>query len=445
MAAVPDVGGRIFADSVITLAIRVGNIVVAAAIGIFVSRALGPEGRALYQIPAIMAALATASFSGLAIATCYSMLNEKRGRGALRTAFLAGGVFVAGGIAAVAVLGVLLHAQWAIGFAAISLPLAAIVNIATGYWYGVANVRYATFLGFAVTAAVGVAIAAGFIVFGRSAQHAIVMWLTGTGAVTLFVLIAMTRHARHLPNDRVPLGPFLAYALKVGLTNLVSLLNYRVDVYIVAILLPPTALGLYTVAVTAAEALNTVAQVAPSVTLPYITALDHRQAAELTARCARVNIALTALMATATWYAAPYLIVGLYGTAFSDAAPALRSLLGGSIALAAGSVVSSYFTLNRGQPYICLTLSVVMAVEGGVLTLVLVPVYGIVGAGLATTISYITGFCLATVVFVATGGGSALTLAVIRPSDIRTIVQQLQRYQLRRGTIVQNEPTDITA
>ncbi len=429
--ALGGLGQRVVADSFVTLATRIGNILLAAALGILVSRALGPSGRAIYQIPSIIAGLVTAGLGGLTTATCYAMLNEHRGRGAVRAGLISSLIFVGGGLLVVVFAGYIMHAPWAIAPAAIALPSAALVNVAIGYWYGMSNVRYANLLIFAATFAVAVAMVIGFIALGPTPEHAIAMWLSGSTAIAIVAGAAMMVHSRRLPDDRVALWPFLVYASKIALISVISILNYRVDVYIVAILLPPAELGLYTVAVTAAESLTAVTQIGASVTLPYIAALSRREAAELTGRCSRISVALALIMAACVWIVAPYLIVALYGPAFRDAVPPLRALLGGPIALAGASVISSFFTLNRGQTRVPFAISLIMALSAALLTLLLVPGFGLVGAGVATTLSYTLGLIIVSIVFSAAGDGNLWTLVLLRPSDVRSVLRHIRPYVLR--------------
>jgi O-antigen/teichoic acid export membrane protein len=214
------------------------------------------------------------------------------------------------------------------------------------------------------------------------------MWLAANALVGILGFAVMAWSSRALPFEKVPTWPFLAYSLRVGATGLVSMLNYRIDLYIVAALTTHRDLGFYSTAISAAETLLVASQVASIVTLPHIGSLSQEEAASLTARCVRNNFIFVGLLGIAAAIVAPYAVEILYGQAFLPAVTPLRILVFGVVPWSAASMISSYYTINGRNPQVALVTTASAAAACAAISLVLVPKMGITGAAIATTVTY---------------------------------------------------------
>ncbi len=213
----------------------------------------------------------------------------------------------------------------------------------------------------------------------------------------------------------------MRFGIKVGLVNLVSLLNYRADLYIVALLATTADLGMYTVAIAAAESLLVPTQVAALVTSPHIGSLDKNAAARLAARCIRVNLLIALAVCGLLFIVATPLVHLLYGAAFLPVVPALRILLLGVLALSLGSPMATYFTLKMGRPEVPLRLAGTSAVICIAVAIVLLPQFGIVGAAIGSSTAYIIGQAAAFWYFTRTTGLDFASMIVPDPRGHRGI------------------------
>lgn len=379
---------QLLADGVQVLIARGLSAAGAAAVSILISRALGPAGRGTYVVPGIMAAFVATLFAGLSTAIASSMLKEGAGKGALRAAFLAAIPLVAGGMIVTTLMTLGMHEIWAAPFAAAVLPFMALSAIVNGYGYGTKNVRAVAFFAVAAPVATMALIAAGIFLRGASAAVAIPMWLAANALVAVAGFSVVLWTARGLPKQHVAAWPFLVYAVRVGATGLVSMLNYRINVYIVAALTSHTDLGFYTTAVSAAETLLLISQVAAMVTVPHIGSLSGDEAAYLTARCVRNNMVVVGVCSIGVALIAQVLVSVLYGPAFLPAVAPLRILLIGMVPWSAASMISSYFTLNGRRPQVALATAAGSALASAAISFTLVPRLGITGAAIATTVTY---------------------------------------------------------
>lgn len=383
---------RVLYDGLFTFGMRIVNIVCAMGVGILTARVLGPTGKGLYALPSVEAGLIVSGFAGLSSALTYFLLHHKTGPGILRPALIAGALFVIAGAVAIVPLAFFSGQHWAALPAILSLPAGAATCLATGYAIGVKRVRYATALGTAVTVGTLALMLCGFFLISRTPGVAIVAWIAGNAVIAVVAVAAMAIHARKLEGDDVPtLGRFTKFSIKVGLVQLVSLLNYRADLYLVAIMTTPAALGVYTVAVSAAESLLLPTQVAALVTSPHIGSFEREPAAALAARCVRNNLLVALVVCAAIFVCCPPIVKLLYGPAFMPVVPALRILLAGVFALSLASPISSYFTLKLGRPEVPLLLAAGAAVICIAVTVALLPRLGIIGAATGSTVAYIVG------------------------------------------------------
>ncbi|MGH7683165.1 MAG: polysaccharide biosynthesis C-terminal domain-containing protein, partial [Vulcanimicrobiaceae bacterium] len=231
-------------------------------------------------------------------------------------------------------------------------------------------------------------LAAGLFWWGFSPRIAVPMWFAANALVALAGLAVVLWNARRLPAKHVATWPFLNYAVRVGAAGIVAMLNYRVDLYIVAAMTPHRDLGFYTTAVSAAETLLVAAQVGAMVTVPQIGSLSESEAAELAACCVRNNLVFVGLCGIVAAIIAPYAVSLLYGSAFLPTVTPLRILLFGVVPWSAASMISSYYTLNVRRPQIAFVTAGASAMACAVLSVVLVPRLGITGAAIATTATY---------------------------------------------------------
>lgn len=379
-------------DAIYTLALRAANMAAALLLGILTARLLGPAGKGLYALPMVQAGLVGTAFVGLSSATAYALLNQRAGRGAVRTATLAAIGFVVAGALVIGAIALVTHTLWPAPAAIASLPGLAAASVVTGYVTGIKRIRYATTITVATTVGTLLLMAAGLFALGRTPGIAIAVWLVATTVAGAVAYAAMLLHACGLEESRhVPLRGFLGLSLKAGATGLVTLLNYRADLYIVAVLLPPAALGLYTVAVSAAESLLVPTQVSSLVASPHIGGLENDQAARLAARCVRNNLLIALVVCALLFVLAPLLVGTFYGRAFLPLVSPLRILLVGVVALSLGSPVSSYYTLKLGKPEVPLVLAAISATICIVTTVLLIPRLGLDGAAIGSTVAYILG------------------------------------------------------
>ena len=277
---------------------RVTSLAGAAAINVLVSRVLGPAGRGSYALPIIDCGLAATLIMGFSSALPYFMLKSGVDRGLLRPIVRAMVVFILAGSALTVAIGLSNRQLWALLPALAYLPFYALLTTVSGYCIGRDKIRYGGLLNVAVPFLTLASIGAGFLLFGRTAHVAVFGWLFGTAVTAICAVVIALRYVRPDRDSAVRTPDFIRFAAKAGTLNMVNVLNYRIDVYIVAMIAPLSTLGLYSVAVAGAEAAVALAHSFSLAMQPRVGSLDRSGAAIFTARCSRSNLLFAALLCT---------------------------------------------------------------------------------------------------------------------------------------------------
>ncbi len=190
---------------------------------------------------------------------------------------------------------------------------------------------------------------------------------------------------------RLDLGIHLRQMVRFGLRgqvgNLVQLLNYRLDSYLVLAFVNTAGVGLYAVGVSMSEALWFVANSVSTVLVPRLSASDDISAASMTPIISRNTITITAVGAAFVALLSSVLIPLFFGSAFHGAIRPMLWLLPGTVTLSAAKILSSY-VFSRGRPDINSWISGFSLVVTIVFDLTLIPTMGVTGAAIASSIAY---------------------------------------------------------
>jgi O-antigen/teichoic acid export membrane protein len=181
----------------------------------------------------------------------------------------------------------------------------------------------------------------------------------------------------------------MAYAAPAYLANLIQYLNYRVDVFFVSGISGVAAVGNYQLAVMIAESLRVLPTATQAVIWPTIASRqkDERANANLAVRSARAVFFVTLMASAVVAIVGMLTIPVFFGQAYAPSVNALLALLPGLAMFAVTTVLAGYIA-GTGRPELNLRASAAGLVATIVLDCVLIPRYGILGAAVASSISY---------------------------------------------------------
>jgi O-antigen/teichoic acid export membrane protein len=379
-----------------TMTARAVLLVLTGLGGVAVSRALQPEGRGIYFVIVTIATTAW-SVGHLSIEQSQTWLwsqHDRAGRGALAANSLLLGLGV-GTVAALACTGVIaLFAPRCVpaadyGYLAGAL---AVIPCGTAVLY-VNNVlvlraradvvnRAGVFAGILQCVLIVAVAALDRLTLG----WAVALW-TIPMVVPLTVLLPAVRlrlRDRDGALARCAIGKGLRY--HVGLASLVLL--YRSDILILDGMTTATAVGLYSLAVSLAEFTRVATDAIAQVALPGQMEADDAGAVAATVESTRFT-ALFALGSVGLLCAAAPVVVPLvYGEAFAASIPPLLALAPGLFALGATRTIGA-FLLRLNRPLRASALTVLALVINVALNFAFIPVWGIVGSAIASSVAYI--------------------------------------------------------
>jgi len=276
-----------------------------------------------------------------------------------------------------------------------------------------------------MTAVLQVVVLLGLAATGDLTVGAVVLvWAAATALPLLVQLPAVMRHPGigrpRLAVMRKLVGLGLRYHL--GMTALSLVL--RVDVLLLASRVSVDQVGVYSLGVTIVElvlmATNSYAQVAVQVQIRG----EPRATSGFTAHVARTSLVLAVVMLGVIWATGPFLVVRVFGQSFRGATSVIAMLSPGMAALALQRPLGIYVTrLNRPWP---VTIGMVAALAANVLlNLVLIPVWGILGAAVASMLVYVCIAAWTATWFVRSGEVAARELRP-RLSDLQQVITSVR-------------------
>jgi O-antigen/teichoic acid export membrane protein len=250
-------------------------------------------------------------------------------------------------------------------------------------------------------------------------------------ATVALILITIHRLARANPSgEPAPVRSVVAYGAKVYPSSITGYFHYRADTYLIQalILSAVTAkrmLGLYSMAVTMAELVFYIPDAVGAIFLPRVAGATVEDANRMVGRVGRLTTLLTLLVAVTL---VPIGIVGIHVVlrAYVDCLPAFLVLLPGAVSFSVGKVMISYLA-GRGHPGLISIGTIASLVLNVALNIVLIPLFGIVGAALASLVSYTFQAVVALTFASRLSGLSPFRLFVPGREEVVLLLQTLWR------------------
>jgi O-antigen/teichoic acid export membrane protein len=222
------------------------------------------------------------------------------------------------------------------------------------------------------------------------------------------------------------------YGVQGQAANLAALFNYRLDQFLVAAFVSRAAVGHYTVAVGLSESVWWLSSAVSLVLLPRLTAMDEDDARELTPVVSRNTLLVSIIAAIGLVAVSPLAIQILFGGDFyPEAFLPLVLLMPGIVAASCTRVLGSFLFSQGRIIYNTFATFIALGVTIG-LDLVLIPLYEVEGAAVASSIAYVCAL-VATLHWYGKVSGRSIGEALIwRPGDITHYRRLLDRIRGKR-------------
>jgi len=380
---------------------QVAAAIVGMAISVLTARWLGPEGKGVLSL-VLLVPFVGASIAGFGLNEAISFLSHRRGIPLSRfvaalplqivliglpAAFLAAAFLFTRGLG-------MLEYRFDFMLAGLAAALL-VVRMAVLVLRGVirADERFETVLLIDAVEIVSplIVLLAFQLMVGTDVVTAATAFLMGTIAALILCIANSGRYREPVAGIRVWREQFAAvwsYGAATQMRFTGVMLIQRANFLVVGAMLGMDELGLYVVAVAVAEVLVKIPDAASWIVTPRAARETDERAHSLTLRYARWVLMLTALGAIVIGLVAKPAMLLLFDTDFVGASSALVAMLAGVTVLSYSRVLESSL-VGRGR-----AASVALAtwIGGAVMLafdLILVPRYGIAGAGSAASVGYI--------------------------------------------------------
>ncbi|MBI5284856.1 MAG: oligosaccharide flippase family protein [Chloroflexi bacterium] len=415
----------------------------AFASGVLVARALGPEGRGAFGLFAVSTAFGQMLLGlGFGSAAIYYVnkreLTPRDIVSALHVVTL--------GALAVTAAGVALVVPWAgdevLGKGVSPWLLIAAVPVLV---YGgtlrlvlQAESRFVA-MGVATTAQPVVMLTLMAVAYAASdptPSQVVGFWIISYVAMAGFALACLGRGSIDIARIVRPAWPVIRMLARFGLRgesgNVLQLMNYRLDQYIVRGFVGLAGVGIYAVGVSMTEAVWLLANAVAIVLLPRLTSADPEDARAITPVACRNTILVAAAGSLMLAVAAPIIIPPFFGDRFDDSVQALWLLLPGTVALTGSKVLTSYI-FSQGRPMVNTLITCVSLAVTVVALLALVPRFGVNGAAAASSLAYGAHLCAALYAYRRISGQPALNAVLPRFSDAHLYIDGARGVLARIG------------
>ncbi|WP_235886308.1 oligosaccharide flippase family protein [Paenibacillus cymbidii] len=216
--------------------------------------------------------------------------------------------------------------------------------------------------------------------------------------------------------------------------DLMGNVSYYIDQIVIVGLLKPAELGLYAVAVSLARIVNVFSTSIIVVLFPKASGLPKEEAVALTFRVFRIGTTIALLASAIIMLIAPYVFTLFYGAEFKEALGVFRLLLL-EVSISGGTMVLAQAFMALGKPKVVTILQGIGLLMVIPMLIVLVPRWGLIGAGYAMLSSVLLRFA-----FILLNVRYTLKMAIpsllVTKDDIRWLYRTVKAYAARKQNVM---------
>lgn len=422
--------------SLLTLFSRVICLGSSLFISIYIARFLGPSAKGVYYLfVQAVSILATISLLGVDTSAIYYL---GKGHSARSIVFISTvitiitGVLMAVSLAAACNWPLIRQGIFAepdrryLFIVAAAIPFMGMVRLNSAIAMGFN--RYVAFN--ALNVALFCVLAAGFVIF------TVVMHMGLLGAFISFAftylimsvvycfIIFNSKEMYSAHGENVKPKKLIGYGMRVFMVPIILMVIYRVDSFLLGYYKDASVVGFYSVALSFAELLLFIPESTGTILFPKLAYIQYPELDKKFASILRSSIALTAVVTILFFLTMKYLLIFAYGDAYFESIKIAYLLLPGLFAMSTYYLFASYLQAIGRPGVVSLILGIILA---GKLALcwLLIPRFNLIGAAMASTLSYVGCFIIFLFAFRIKSTIGLGELLVLRQSDINSIRNSL--------------------
>ena len=208
-------------------------------------------------------------------------------------------------------------------------------------------------------------------------------------------------------------------------SNLVNLLNYRLDRWLVEAWRGAAELGFYTVAVGLSENFLFGSKTFSTVLFPFFSSQASHDKFEQLSFFSRINFTVVLTALVAMFLVADFIVPFIYGSAFVLSITPLKILIPGVLISALSSPFSAYIAANNLVKYNLFAVLAGLVVTVS-LDILLIPELGIIGASIASISAYFIKDVVVFSVFFFRLKAPFKNYFFMNRQDVKLVVQKLR-------------------
>jgi len=242
----------------------------------------------------------------------------------------------------------------------------------------------------------------------------------------LFVIVKETKGIDFETNVEYLKESFV-YGVKVHLAGIFDFLHSRIDLFLINFFINPFSAGIYFVSVRLAEGVWLFSISAGTILFPKVASeKDPQKLKEFTPLVCRNVLFFCLLIILFLFLISEFLINFLYSSDYSGAILSFRILLVGVLAVSGWHVLANDLSA-RGKPMLntwAIGISVFLNIF---LNILWIPKWGINGAALATTISYLVMFVVTIIFYTRISGNKTKDIILLKKNDFKFYKEIMHR------------------
>ena len=226
-----------------------------------------------------------------------------------------------------------------------------------------------------------------------------VYYAYGIGAILSFLAVIKKIGSLKLQGTFVVLKQVFNYGLVTQLANILHIANKRISIYFLKAFTGLSAVGMYGAGTQLTEGLRLISQSISLVQFSEISnSNDKNFAVSITIKLMKFSVLLTTLAVLILLIIPTDIYSYIFGTDFTNLKYVIIALSPGVIGLSANTIFSHYFS-GLGRPSISLWANGIGFVITIVLAILLIPIFGYIGAAATASSSYISSVIYQYIIF----------------------------------------------
>ena len=242
------------------------------------------------------------------------------------------------------------------------------------------------------------------------------------GFISIFQYFKDNRHEKLIPTAK----EMFNFGSMIQLSTLVTMINRRISYFVIKKTFGLGEVGVYTSGTQVSEATKLIGNSIALVQFSSISNMDDRKkAAELTVTFLKLAVILTALCMIVICLIPKSVYAWIFTEEFAETKDVLVSLSPGMVFMAANMIFSHYFS-GVNLPKHNLYGSIVGLLITIPSIFILIPRYGIVGAGISVSLTYLATICYQWFVFKKETNVKTIQLLPTL-NDFKTLIENLKQ------------------